>query len=106
MMSNRRGDEFVEAAMVLPVLLLTILSLIMLMIYYYSCLQAQTQMHGQMLEEMLRSEAVFDIIKNKTETSSKMGGITGIILNRNLEGRLYVISEADIIRAGGLLALT
>ncbi|MFR7989820.1 MAG: hypothetical protein ACLU5F_04415 [Anaerovoracaceae bacterium] len=102
-MKNRRGDEIVEAAMVLPVLILTVLSLILLLIYFFSCLSAQVELHGQMAEESIASEKTFDIIKKKTETSSKVGGAVDLILKKETEGRIYVVSGADIIRAGKLI---
>ena len=40
---NKRGEEIVEAAMVLPILILTILSLILLIVYYFSCLTRSSQ---------------------------------------------------------------
>ena len=36
----------VEASIVLPILILTILSLILLILYYYACLNCQVELHG------------------------------------------------------------
>lgn len=104
-MRNRRGDEIVEAAMVLPILILTILSLILLLIYFFSCLSAQVKLHRQMTEESLASDAAFDTITKKTETSSEVGGAVDLLMRKETEGRLYVISGADMVRAGEVLGI-
>lgn len=42
--SNKKGEEMVEASIVLPILILTILSLILLILYYYACLNCQVEL--------------------------------------------------------------
>lgn len=104
-MRNRRGDEFVEAAMVLPVLILTILSMILLMLFFFSCLQDQTDMHRSMLARSAGSEKTFQVCRDSVRTSRHAGGIVDMLLRRDTAGRLYIIDEADFIRAGDLLEL-
>lgn len=104
-MRNRRGDEFVEAAMVLPVLILTILSMILLMLFFFSCMQDQTDMHCRMLAHGAESGRTFQIYRDSVRTSRHAGGIVDMLLRRNTDGRLYIIDEADFIRAGDLLDL-
>lgn len=97
---NKKGDEIVEAAMVLPILILTILSLILLIVYYFSCLNAQVDLHRQMVKDAMYSETVFEIQNKTKETSSEIGGVISMIMSKKLEGKIYMINEADIIRAG------
>ncbi len=104
-MRNKRGDEFVEAAMVLPVLILTILSMILLMLFFFSCLQDQTDAHQEMLAHSAESEKTFQVYQQKTRTSRHAGGIVDMLLHRDMDTRLYIIREADFIRAGDLLDL-
>lgn len=104
-MRNKRGDEFVEAAMVLPVLILTILSMILLMLFFFTCLKNQTSMHQRMLDYSADSGKTFQLYKDHTETSRRSRGITAMLLHKDMEGRLYVINEADFIRAGELFDL-
>lgn len=99
---NRRGDEYVEAGMVLPILLLTILSLIMLLIYFFSCLNAQTDMHRTLLKEQRQPVVIFDIKEKSTETSSKIGGAVSLIMHKEIKGRVYCIGEAGAIRLGAM----
>lgn len=100
---NKKGDEIVEAAMVLPILILTVLSMIMLLIYFFSCLNTQADLHKELIAESLTSEASFDIIKKQSETSSKMGGLVGLVMHKEMNGKIYRIGKADVIRAGEML---
>ena len=58
---NKRGDEIVEAAMVLPILILTILSLILLIVYYFACLNVQVDLHRQMVQDAMHSLSLIHI---------------------------------------------
>lgn len=90
----------VEAAIVLPLLLLMMLSMIMLMLHDYRCYQAQVELHTTLMEDWDQSSAVFDIEKKKTETSSKISGMIDQWLVQEKEGRIYVFSPAKCIRLG------
>ncbi len=100
---NKRGDEIVEAAMVLPILILTILSLILLIVYYFACLNVQVDLHRQMVRDAMHSEPVFEIKNKKEETSSEIGGVISMIMSKQINGKIYMINEADIIRAGEMM---
>lgn len=100
---NRKGDEIVEAAMVLPILILTILSLILLMVYYFSCLNTQVDLHRQMIEDGMHVDTVFEIKTKKEETSSEIGGVISMIMSKEIEGRVYMINEANLIRLGEMI---
>ncbi len=100
---NKRGDEIVEAAMVLPILILTILSLILLIVYYFACLNVQVDLHRQMVQDAMHSKSIFEIKNKKEETSSEIGGVISMIMNKQIEGKIYMINEADIIRAGDMM---
>lgn len=101
---SRRGDEFVEAALVLPVLILAVLSMIMLILYFYLCLNTQTGLHENLMEKTAESKAVFWICTESDSVSSQMDGITHAVLKKNITGRMYVLDYAEIIRAGELIA--
>lgn len=97
---NRRGDEIVEAAMVLPIMILTILSLILLMIYFYARLETQCELHRELIESAQNSSAVYTYIEDRKKTSSGLGGVTSMILTSECEDGIRVIDEAKIIRMG------
>lgn len=100
---NKKGDEIVEAAMVLPILILTILSLILLIVYYFSCLNTQVDLHRQMIKDAMYCETIFETKTKKEETSSEIGGIISMIMNKEIEGRVYMINEANLIRLGEMI---
>lgn len=90
--------------MVLPILILTILSLILLLIFYFSCLEGQINMHRDMLNERLLPPKLPIVkIKNETETSREMGGLVDIVMHKKVTGHAYHINAADLIRAGEML---
>ena len=103
MQRNKRGEEMVEAAMVLPILLLLILSLLMVMLYHYDCHQAQMKMHQSLIAEVNESDTILDIKKNKTETSSAIAGLVQMVVQDEVESRVYLLQEATWIGIGEML---
>ena len=93
-----------EAAIVLPLFLLVILTLVLCMIYQYECHHAQTEMHRQLLDEWDRSAKVMDIERRTAETSSETRGIVDRWLSREKESRIYICSPAECIRLGEMLS--
>ena len=100
---KKRGEEIVEAVMVLPILILTILSLILLIVYYFSCLNTQVSLHKQLIQDAMYSKAIFEIENKTEETSSEIGGVVSMVMSKKLAGRIYRINEADLIRAGEMM---
>lgn len=99
-MRNKKGEELIEAALVLPIVILTIISMLMLLIYFFSCLNSQVDLHRELLAEISRQDYTYRIIQNKKETSKKTGGLVNIILHKDCVAEVYVIRESFLIRAG------
>ena len=93
----------VEAAMVLPILILILLSLVLLMAYEYQCHWNQIDIHQKLLSTWDQSTSAFDIKTKKTETSSKVDGVITMEFQREIEARIYVFSENKCIRLGEML---
>lgn len=104
-MKNKRGEQIVEAAIVLPILILTILSLLLLLVYAYTCLQNQTDLHTEMLQYVQDAEKPFEIYEKTTETSKGISGLAHILMNKKFADRVYVIRPADLMRAGEMIGL-
>ncbi len=100
---RRQGEEFAEAALVLPILILTILSMILLILYFYSCLNTQTALHNNLMRETAESSAIFHICTESDSVSSQMEGITDILMEKRITGRMYALNFAEIVRAGELI---
>lgn len=97
---NKRGDEIVEATIVLPVIILAILSMIMLMIFFYACLNAQMEVHQKLVEKALNSRSVMNVGTFEKNVSRGTGGMVTMVMNKNVKGRCYLINEAEAIRLG------
>lgn len=102
-MMNKRGHEMVEASIVLPLVILTILSMILLLIYVHQCLDTQTGVHQTLIERALESKDVFKVAKGSDSTTSNIGGAISKVMHRDFSARCYLINEADAIRLGDFI---
>lgn len=102
---NKKGSQMVDAAVVTPLFILIIFSLISACIFLFCSLENQTRLHDELLNDMNCSNAIFTI-KNKTiETSKNTGGISSIIMRKQYNGRIYIMKQAEMIRIGEMLDL-
>ena len=101
--ANRKGEEFVEAAIVLPLMILTILSLIMTAVFLYSYNLSQAEAHVQLMNEVVRSRRVFDVKRKSISTSERIRGLYRSDIQKNGSFRAYVIDQADAVRTGNLV---
>lgn len=99
---DKRGEEIVEASIVLPIIILVIILLIRLCTFYLECLISQTNLHSQMLDkwDASRSPIVksFDERKNVNYMNK---GLAEDMLNKTIEAKAYSICEDNLVRAGG-----
>lgn len=93
----------VEAAIVLPLLILIVLSLILLTMYFYSVLGMQTAVHHRLNLKDCDSKGVFQIISQSERLENQMGGATKIILKKDFKARCYHIKPVSVIRFGNKL---
>ncbi|MGI6211209.1 MAG: hypothetical protein ACOYJJ_01365 [Anaerovoracaceae bacterium] len=100
---KKRGEEIVEASIVLPAVILTILSMLLLMVYFYSCLTVQVKVHRSINDRADQGKGVFRIVRESETTESRMGGISTLLLKREYHARCYRIVEARVIRAGNMI---
>lgn len=105
MLFNKKGDQIIDASIVIPIFILIVSALISVCAFSFSALRNQADLHDDLIKEMNKSSAVFTI-KNKTiETSNKIGGIFRVILKKKSQGRIYIMSQSEIIRVGEMLEL-
>lgn len=100
---NRRGEEYVEAAIVLPLVILTILSMILMAVFLFRHLEKKSEAHIALMHDVAASEAVFGISRRSTASSSFIRGTFGRTAARSDSLRAYELNQADAIRIGGLL---
>ena len=100
---NRRGEEYVEAAIVLPLVILTILSMIMIAVFLYRHLESKSEAHIALMRDAASSENVFGIKRRSTASSSFIRGTFSKNVARSDSLRAYELKQADAIRIGGLI---
>ncbi|MBR3756692.1 MAG: hypothetical protein IKK48_06230 [Firmicutes bacterium] len=100
MIRNKRGEEMVEAAMVLPILILIVFTLMMVMVHFYTYHQAQMDLHKEMLCWSQENAAVFRIQKKALEYQTRLDGMVYHILQEEKQFRIYGLESADWVRLG------
>ena len=97
MLRNKRGGEYVEASIVLPLLVLMIVSMI------YGHADRQMKLHKVSLDKAKTSSSLFKKEKYKVEDSSLISGAARILLRKDIYADIYLINEADLVRAGNFV---
>lgn len=101
---SRRGEAFVEATIVFPILILVVLLLIRLFVFYLEILGTQVRMHEQAFEEWDAYRKVYPTVYRDREELSLMGnGIYRGVLKKEIPVRLDLFREESIVRAGDLI---
>lgn len=95
----------VEAAMVLPILILVVFSLILVMVHYYENHHGQIVLHKEMLAQVQESDTVFRIRKRTQENQTKLDGMVNHILKDEKQHRIYDLQPAAWIRLGEMAGL-
>jgi hypothetical protein len=100
---GKKGTEMVEASLVLPLLILTIASMIMLLVLFYSTLLDQVRMHDELSKSSEASSRIFYISRDSRTTSLGIYGIVKDVYSRESTGRTYGMNESLIVRAGEMV---
>ena len=104
MIKSKRGEEMVEAAMILPILVLIIFSMILFMLYQYQCHQNQIALHHDLIQTLDESDVVFDIEVMENQTIAHIAGAVDLNVEKNQKERIYLFSAAECIRIGEMLS--
>lgn len=95
---NKRGESIVEAAIVIPVVILMILSMIILLIHFHKGMNAQTGLHEKLSGKAMKNDLIFSIKNDSQNIETVLKGISGGILKREISGKCYMLNPADSIR--------
>lgn len=99
---NKRGEEIVEASIVLPLMILVILSMIMVAVFLFRFELKQSDSHVDLAKESARSKLIFGIKRNSASYSGHVRGAASGGFSKERTSRMYVISQADAIMLGEL----
>ena len=99
---NKKGEEIVEAAVVLPLLILVILSMIMTAVFLFRFELVQSEAHVDLAEKAAASKQIFGIKRGSASYSGRVRGAVSGGFSKERTSRMYVISQADAIMLGEL----
>ena len=105
MMRNKRGEEMVDAAMVLPILILVVFSLMMVMVWFYQVHQSQIVVHKEMLAQCQESDQVFRIQKRIQQNQVRLDGMVNHLLKTEKQHRIYCLKPAKWVLLGEMAGL-
>ena len=104
MMVNKKGEEMVEAAMILPLLILMILSMLFVMIHDYDIHQKQLASHEELIHLWDQPTTGLKIKTKTIETSTKISGAVNFPMKESRTSRSYIFSPASCIRVGEMIS--
>lgn len=92
----------VEAAIVLPLLFLVILSIILVMLYLFQGEKNQSQLYQELIASNMEDRRIFFVQTKTQETRASIRGVSKILMYQKNTQKCYVINPADGVRAGDL----
>lgn len=100
MIKSKRGEVMVEAALVIPVVILVIVTLLTLLTYFYSCLSDQISLHKNILSKLNNYDRTIGISEQKRETTYETQGLISNIMRKECTARVTYMRESVILRTG------
>lgn len=100
---GRRGSEIVEAAIVLPLMMLAILSMIVLLLFWYEYLCAQIDLHEKLCETARLSDHIFRMTKMNMTSEKQMRGLVGMLMRKDFEAYCYELNERKALLFGKVI---
>ena len=103
-LSSKRGSQMVEAAMSIPLIIITAMLLIRLFVFYLDILTVWIREHREALE----AQASYKGVMLRTyESAEEVIMLRGGVLKRNVSKRInvkaYLINEDFLVRSGEAL---
>ncbi|MDO4518609.1 MAG: hypothetical protein Q4B78_05310 [Bacillota bacterium] len=102
-LTGRRGSQMVEAAIVLPMVILVSVLLIRLFVFYLDILSTGVKEHEAAIEAQKAYEgASITKYENRRTITFLRGGLLGIDVNKDIKTEAFICNEDSLIRAGEL----
>ena len=98
--TNKRGDEMVEASISMPIIILAIILLLRLFTFYLSILTTGINEHELAMNAWDDySGKTIEIYENHKEINMLRGGLLGFDLEKNINTKAYFFNEDNMVRA-------
>ena len=102
---NKRGNEIVEAAIVLPVFVLIVVSLIGVCLFKYNAFKVECEVQREVVDAIRNDKSVIKIIEKATESSGYPGGLFNGVMYSVYTPYGYAVDEEIILRTGEFVDL-
>lgn len=103
-LSNRRGSQMIEAAISLPVIIITAMLLIRMFVFYLDILTTGIRVHREAMEAQ---DAYSGIMTRSYEAAEEVTLLSGGVLKRSVSKRIgvkaYLLNEDFMVRSGEAL---
>ena len=100
-LSSKRGSQMVEAAISLPLIMITAMLLIRLFVFYLDILTTGIKEHRKALEvQDDYSGAMMRTYETDKEVIMLKGGVLRRNAGKNIEVREYLVNEDFLVRSG------
>lgn len=103
-LSSKRGSQMVEAAISLPLIIITSMLLVRLFVFYLDILTTGIKEHREALEAQ---DAYKGVMMRTYESEEEVVMLRGGVLKRNVSKKLdvkaYLINEDFLVRSGEAL---
>ena len=90
----------VEAAIVLPILILVILSLVLTTLFFYRTLETQVNLHMELTGRDIAGKQLYKVEKRTAGTELAIRGAFEDVFSSRCTGACYVINMAPLLRMG------
>ena len=97
-LKNKRGEAMMEAAIVVPMIVLMIISMLYLLIHFYSGIKKQTESHELLCERAMKESVIFKVERNEADINSYVGGLIKKRFSRHFDDKCYILNPADGVR--------
>ena len=98
---NKRGEQMVEASIVLPIIILVIMLLVRLCTFYLECLITQTNMHRKMLVKWDNTNSpVVKTISDIRDINYANLGLAEGLIRKSVEVKGFSVCEDKFVRVG------
>ena len=104
LLRSKRGSQMVEAAISMPLIIITAMLLIRMFVFYLDILTTGIKQHREALEAQ---DAYKGIMTRTYETAEEVlllrGGVLGRDVSKRINVKAYLINEDFLVRSGEAL---